>query len=78
MTKYKISNILSKKQSSKTIVKKCCATHCQGNYTKINKEKFLEKFEIKDLKQRNLWLSFISRDNIPDDKDSRVQFNFQK
>ena len=48
MTKYKVSNLFD---IIIKIVKKCCATHFQGNYTKISKEKLLDNTKISQRKK---------------------------
>ena len=42
VTKYKISNLFD---IIIKIVKKCCATHCQGNYTKDKQGRVFRQYE---------------------------------
>ena len=52
------------------MVKKCCVPNCQANYIKDKKINVFR--QLKDLKEKKLWLSVILRDNIPDHKDNEV------
>ena len=50
--------------------RKCCVTHCKGNYDAENKAAV---FRLpSDKMERERWLKVIPRDNIPDSKDSSV------
>lgn len=52
------------------MVKKCCVTKCNGNYTKKQKVK---TFRLpQNEQQKKLWLSIIPRDNIPNHKDTVI------
>ena len=51
------------------MVKKCCVFNCNGNHDE-NKEK-VSRLPAEET-ERNRWLAAITRDNIPDSKDTVV------